>query len=76
MHIYTSFDPFFLLPPLNAIISFETFTAKFVASPPILSILERDILRSHTREVIQVIRSSIREEKKRENFIKSKLEID
>lgn len=76
MHIYTSFDPFFLLPPLNAIISFETFTAKFVASPPILSILERDILRSHTREVIQVIRSSIREEKKKENFIKSKLEID
>lgn len=76
MHIYTSFDPFFLLPPLNAIISFETFTAKFVASPPILSILERDILRSHSREVIQVIRSSIREEKKKENFIKSKLEID
>lgn len=76
MHIYTSFDPFSLPPPLNAIISFETFTAKFVASPPILSILERDILRSHTREVIQVIRSSIREEKKKENFIKSKLEID
>lgn len=76
MHIYTSFDPFSLPSPLNAIISFETFTAKFVASPPILSILERDILRSHTREVIQVIRSSIREEKKKENFIKSKLEID
>lgn len=68
MHIYTSFDPFFLLPPLNAIISFETFTAKFVASPPILSILERDILRSHSREVIQVIRSSIREEKRREKI--------